>query len=370
MLALCTARFVDEAGGFLIPGAFESFRTDLGLTYTEASIVLVAPAPGALLGNLLAISVDHRSRRVITAVGAFGFAGALCWFAVAPAFAACVTAAFVLGAGATLMIRGSDVSLVDTARDTPTTAIARSHVFGAVGDLFGPALLVLVAATGLGWRPAFAVFGALSFLYAGWLATLRFPPPPAPLDGHRVRDSVKAVTRDRRVWWCASVALLLGPLDEPFLAFLIAHLERNQGLDAWLATAIVVASVAGNLLGFVQTGRAGHVPGPNALRRNAAVLALTTVIAVTAPWPFVVVAIFVSGWATAHFFIALMDRIVTLHPGRLGTVQAAVTTVEFSGFALIIAFGAAADAFGVAAGLACYAACAVALWVVARRPAT
>ena len=40
---------------------------------------------------------------------------------------------------------------------------------------------------------AFAVFGALSFVYAGWLATLRFPPPPPAPDGHRVRDGVKAV---------------------------------------------------------------------------------------------------------------------------------------------------------------------------------
>ncbi|HEX5096716.1 MAG TPA: MFS transporter, partial [Acidimicrobiia bacterium] len=322
---------MDEAGGFLIPGAFESFRLDLGLTYTQASIVLVAPAPGALLGNGLSIAVDHRSRRAITATGAFGFAASLCSVAVTPGFAACVAAAFVLGAAATLTIRGSDVSLVDMAGDAPTTMIARSHVFGAAGDLFGPALLVLVAATGLGWRVAFATFGVLAFAYAGWLASLRFPPPPPAPDGHRVRDSLRDITRDRRVWWCAFVALLLGPLDEPFLAFLIATLEREQHLSAWLATAIVVSSIAGNLVGFLQTGRAGHTPAPLAMASNAAILACTTAIAVVAPWPVVIVAIFVSGWATAHFFIALMDRIVALHPGRLGTVQAVITTVEFSG---------------------------------------
>ncbi len=73
---------MDECAGFLPHGAFESFRTDLGLTYTQASIVLVAAAPGAIAGNVFSVLADYRSRRVIASGGAFGFAVALAGYAV------------------------------------------------------------------------------------------------------------------------------------------------------------------------------------------------------------------------------------------------------------------------------------------------
>ena len=47
-----------------------------------------------------------------------------------------------------------------------------------------------------------------------------------------------------------------------------------------------------------------------------------------------------------------------------------ITTIEFTAFGVPVAFGAVADAMGVAAGLACYAATAIALAVlVTRAPA-
>jgi hypothetical protein len=56
-----------------------------------------------------------------------------------------------------------------------------------------------------------------------------------------------------------------------------------------------------------------------------------------------------------------------LRPGQTGTVKAVISTVEFAGFGLPIAYGAIADAHGVATGFACYAATAVALAVLCTR---
>ena len=60
--ALLVVRLADESLGFLREGAFESWRADLGLSYREAAVVLVAAAPGAIAGSVFTALADYRSR--------------------------------------------------------------------------------------------------------------------------------------------------------------------------------------------------------------------------------------------------------------------------------------------------------------------
>ena len=84
--ALLVVRLADESLGFLREGAFESWRSDLGLTYREAAAVLVAAAPGAMVGSVFSTLADFRSRRVIASGGAFGFAASLLAFGLGRGF--------------------------------------------------------------------------------------------------------------------------------------------------------------------------------------------------------------------------------------------------------------------------------------------
>ena len=315
-------------------GAFESFRADVGLSYAQASAVLVAAAPGAIVGTVFSILADYRSRRVIASAGAFGFAAALALYGVAQTLPLLVLASFVLGCAATAMCDASELALVDISGDDAPAAVSRSHFFGAIGDLLGPVALIVAAAAGIGWRAVFLTCAVLVLAYAIWMSTLTFPPPHAHEKG-RARDGLREVVRDRRVWFCAIASLLLGPLDEPFLAFLIADLERARGQSTAIATAVALAWTAGSMLALATSSRPGYRPTRRTLPRYAALLSASAAGCAIAPAPLGVAACaFVFGFAVGRFFIALMTRILDLRPGQLGTVYAVISAIEFTGFVL------------------------------------
>jgi predicted MFS family arabinose efflux permease len=355
ILALLGARTADECAGFLTPGAFESFHRDLGLSYSSASLVLVIAAPGAIVGNVFTVLGDHRSRRAIGAGGAFGYAAALLAFGTGQSFAVLAIASFALGMSATALVHGTELALVDVAGKDVTAYFARGMMFGAVGGVLGPTLLILAAATGLGWRAAFLACAPAMAAYGVWLSRLPLPPPSHP-EPRRPLHALRPILRDARVWYCGLLALILGPLQYPFTAFLIAYLERVRGAPAALATAVPVTWVAGSVIAATASSRRGTRPHGRAMRVNAFLLLAATLGATTVPSiPVIVVCVFVNGLALTRFMLALKTRVVELHPGRVGSVSAVVTTTEFAGFLLPIVAGTVADTFGLGAGFGFYA---------------
>jgi predicted MFS family arabinose efflux permease len=363
---MLTVHFADEAAGFLPPGAFESFRDDLGLTYSRASAVLVVAAPGAIVGNVFAVLADYRSRRAIAAGGALAFAAALFVFAATSSWWAMLVAGFTLGCASTAMCDATEIAFVEVVGPDATSHLSRAFLLGSVGDLAGPVLLVAAATTGLGWRGAFALAAVGMTAYACWLATVPFPAPhPRAPDDGSARAHLAEIVRDRRVWLVGVLALLLGPLDEDYFAFLIAYLRHDHGLGEAGATAVAMLSVVGTFAGFASTSRPGYSPGPRALPGAAAALAGAAVVAAVVPSVVAIGACtFVIGAAMARFWVALKARSLALRPRERGSVQAVVTTIEYSGFALPLAAGALADAFGVRAGFGFSALVAVALLVL------
>lgn len=359
--ALLAARTADECAGFLTPGAFESFHRELGLSYSSASLVLVLAAPGAILGNVFTMLGDHRSRRAIGAGGAFGYAAALLAFGTGQSMAVLAIASFALGMSATALVHGTELALVDLAGDDVTAYFARGMVFGAAGGVLGPAVLVLATATRFGWRGAFLACALPMAAYGAWLARLPLPPPCHP-EPRRPFRALRPVLRDVRVWYCGLLALVLAPLQHPFTAFLIAYLERVRGVSTQLATAVPMTWVAGSVIAAAAASRPGTRPGGRAMRVNALLLLAATLGATTLPSiPVIVVSVFLNGFALTRFMLALKTLLVTLHPQRVGSVSAVVTTIEFAGFTLPILAGALADAYGLAAGFGFYAAVAAVL---------
>jgi len=354
---LLGARTADECAGFLTPGSFEAFRHDFGLSYTRASVVLVVAAPGAMAGNIFPVLGDHRSRRAIAVTGAFGYAAALLLFGLTPAYPMLVVASFALGMSATALVHATEIALVDVAGTDVTAYFARGMVFGAAGALLGPAVLVAAAAGGFGWRAAFIVCAVPMAGYGAWLARLPLPRPSRPDPHGRPVRALAVVLRDPRVWYCGLLALVVGPLQQPLTAFLIAYLERVRHAPAALATTVPMAWVAGATGAALLGSRRGTRAGARALTRNASVLFASTLGAVAIPSiPVVMLCMAANGVGLTRFFLALKTRIASLHPGRLGSVSAIVTTLEFAGFVLPLLAGTLADAFGVQAGLAFYAA--------------
>jgi len=179
VVSLLVAGFVDETVAFLPFGALEPLRRDLDLAYAQGA-VLLALYPGiGVVGGVFGVLADRRSRRVIAAGGAFGYAAGLLLFAAGTSFSMLVVAIALMGFAGDAMIRATDVALVDVAGDKIELAVARATLLGTVGDLAGPALLAACLATGLGWRAAFVVAGLGMAAYGLLLATQTPARPPS-----------------------------------------------------------------------------------------------------------------------------------------------------------------------------------------------
>ncbi|MDP8986982.1 MAG: MFS transporter [Actinomycetota bacterium] len=361
LAALLAVRLLDEATSFVLPGTFESLRADLHLTYSQASSAFLAIAVGALAGSVATVAADYRSRRVIAAGGAFASGAASLTIAGADSYGLLLGGAFVVGAASTAMVDTSDIALADLAGDDLPHQLRLQNLWGSVGDLLGPAIVVAVAALGLPWRVSFVVGAGLLLLYGTWLATLPFPPPHPKEDGHRVGDAVASVLRDPVVWLAGAAGMLLGPLDEPLLAFLIAHLQQARGLAEAGATLIAALSVVGAFVGYATLRRR-----PSVLPVDAGLLAVATTLLVAAPGALTAgVASLLVGVFLVRVWVDLQARVLRVRPGQAGTVKAVVALVETAGWGLPLLAGAVADRTTVTAGLATYAAIAWALAGVA-----
>ena len=356
---MLAVRLLDEANAFVLPGTFESLRADIGLDYAEASSAFVAIALGALAGSAATVAADYRSRRVICAAGAAGYAGALVLIGSAPSYAVLLAGSFLVGVASTAMVDAAEVALADLAGDDLERHLTTQNLLGSIGDLVGPALVIGTLAAGLSWRVCFYAAAVLVAAYGAWVASLPFPPPHPSDDEDTVRGALWSVLRDPVVWLVGVVTMLLGPLDEPLLAFMIAHLEQARGLTEAGATAIATLSVVGAFVGYATLRRrAGH------LSTDAVLLALATTGVVVAPGAVTAsLASLLIGAFLVRVWIDVQARALTVRPGQAGSVKAVVAAIETVGWSLPLLAGIVADRVDVTAGLGTYAALAWALAV-------
>jgi MFS family permease len=363
LAAVLAVRMVDESSTFIVPGTFESLRADVGLTYAQASSAFVAIAVGALAGTAATVAADRHSRRLICTAGAGGYAVALALIGAADSYSLFLAGAFVLGVASTALVDTAEIALADLAPDEDDLErrLTTQNVLGSVGDLLGPAVVVGVAAIGISWRWSFVVAAVLVALYGAWLATLPFPPPHPSASEETIRGTLRSVAGDPLVWLAGAASMLLGPLDEPLLAFLIAHLEDARGLTSAGATAIATLSVVGGFVGYATLRvRKGVLPVDAALLAVSATAVVLAPEAITAAIASGLIGVFVI-----RVWIDLQARTLLLRPGQAGAVKALVNVVETVGWALPLLAGAIADHLDVTAGLASYAVMAWALALAA-----
>jgi fucose permease len=269
-----------------------------------------------------------------------------------------IAAAFVWGAASDAFISGCEVTLVQLARGELATALGRVNAFGAIGDLLGPLTLAAAGALSVDWRAVFAFGGALMLLYAIWIYVQTFPPPRRQPDAKAPLAAIVALARDRRIILLAIVEGLFGVLDEPFLGFTIAYLERVRHLSASLATTIVGLSLVCGLVGFLVAPRfVGDYPARTLLLVGAAVLGVAVALIVVAPITLLVLAAaMIFGFFGAAFYTVVQATYYGLHPDQAGTTDAVVSTISLFGIGFPTLVGTISDGFGLTAGLGAYAA--------------
>lgn len=345
------ARLADESAIFLPFGSLESFRADLGLTYSQAGAVLAAIAPGALAGGVFAAAADRYSRRVISAGGAFGFALALALFAFGGSFAVLAAGAFLMGMASTAMVDAAEVALVDLAGEDLRRYLARANLLATVGDLLGPALLAGALVLGLSWRAAFGVGAVAMTFYALALAGAPLPPPARVAAGDDEggrRPGLVAVLRDPAVWVMGAIGLLMVPFDEPLVGFTVALLEQERGASPAVATVVAFIGITGGVLAFTVLARRFEavddrrllIGSVAAMAGGAVTIAVVPVLAVVA------VAGLVTAIGLSLAWLAVQHRSLLLRPGQVGTTKAVLGAIEATGAWLPVAVGVVADRAG------------------------
>jgi FSR family fosmidomycin resistance protein-like MFS transporter len=359
LASLLLVNLADEWFAFLPAGAMESIRADLGLTYAQAGVLLALLPAGGLLGIFLMAAADFVSRRLLGAAGALVYALCLLTFATGRSFAVLAIASLVWGAASDAFVHATQLALAELAGDELDATLARTNVLGSVGDLIGPLTLAVASATGVGWRPIFAVGGVLMLGYAGALAAQRLPPPHP--DGATPWSVARAVLGDTRVVRLAVIWALITLLDEPFLGFLIANLEETHCVSAAVATALVGAIVAGGIFTYTVLAVSGRSFSVRTRLTSASIgLLVTVLVMVAAPWPAVIALAGVGfGAAIALLWVTLQAMTLRLRPGQVGTTQAAVSGLATVGVVLPPLIGVAADRLGLGP----------AMWLFALAPA-
>ena len=373
--AALAVRLVDEWWSYLPAGVVEDLHRDLDISYAGAAWLLTLLYLGDLVTSPLGLLADHVDRRVTASIGALLLAAGMAVFAVGAPYPALAAASLLLGAASGLVVGPLEAALADVAGDRLDRLLGQQHALTFVGDLAGPALLALGAATALGWRGAFGVTAAALVLFALWLAATPFPPPIAAADSAAgaLRDAL-AIARRRDVWRLAGIEVLLSPLDEPLVAFVIARAAAGglaqgagtstQGAAGGLAQLLAVAAVVGGLGGSVLVARRGlprsPLLGPVALAGGAVAAAVTDGFVVN------LLAMGAVGVGMGLVWAALHHRLLTIVPGRSGTVSTVVGVASSAGALILPVLGAVADAWGLTAALSGYAVFALLIVVQAR----
>jgi predicted MFS family arabinose efflux permease len=350
-------RFADEWFTFFPSGALEPIRTDLGLSYAQVGVVVAALSAGGLVGHGFSVAADHVDRRLLAGAGAFVVGLAMLTFALGHAFLLLVLAGLVWGSASDAFTAGCEVSLVQLFPDDLAPVLGRVNAFGALGDLLGPLTLAAIVGLGLGWRWAFGLGAGLMLLYAVVLGTRRFPRPRPGARPSEVATEIVAFARDRQVLRLALIDGLFGLLDEPFQGFTIAYLERDRGLSAPVATAIIGGWVVAGLVGFWMVPRfTARLPARTLLAWFGALVAGSVAVLVFGPLvPLQALAALAFGFGGAVFYAVLQATILGVQPERAGTIGAVVSTIGLFGVAFPGLVGAVVDARGLTAGLALYA---------------
>lgn len=312
------------------------------------------------------MAADFVDRRRLAALGALVYGACLLAFAVGQSLPVLLVAELCWGAARGAFVHSCEVALVDLYPDDLAPVLGRVNAYGAVGDLLAPLTLAAAAALGVSWRAVFLLGAVLMLLYAGWIARQRFPATRRTAGGEGPVVAVLGIVRDRRIVLLAVVSGLFGLLDEPFLGFTMAYLEKVRALSPALAATVAAAAVGGGIAGFlVGPAATRRLPGRWPLLLFGVLVAVTVPSLALAPVvPLQLASAAAFGFSGAAFYALLQAAYLGLRPGRAGTSQAVVSTIGVFGAGFPALAGAVADARGLGAGLALYAAVPVLMLVL------
>ncbi len=283
MMALLFVDFIDEFSSGMPTVGTPGIQADFGIRYsTAAFIVFTGPLLVSwLLEPPLFLLADRYRKKLFVCGGLFAMGGLELTIGLSASFWVVAFALLLSGVASGAGVSLAQATLMDLYPDDRERIMARWVFMGAAGDLAAPALFWLLAVFALGWREAFLVSGALVLVYALMLARQNFPEPTrAQGDAPELGTvaALRAALRDRQLLLWLFGSWLCGLMDEILVAFGALHLRDGLGADSATRSLVLMAFMAGTVLGLVVLDRLLARFAPLALLRVAS---LGTIVAFT-----------------------------------------------------------------------------------------
>jgi ACS family hexuronate transporter-like MFS transporter len=337
-------------------------QPELGLSNTSigtlaSALSLSWSIAGLFVGKL---SDALGRRKALLVASAFLFSGATLLSGIAGSFAMLLAARFIMGIAEGGVMPISQVLVaaeVEPRRRGLAMGIAQNVGANLLGNFLAPVLLVAFAAS-FGWRKTFYLSALPGFVAALLMLWLIREPSVAHVDAHAPRAAKPAFfssLRQRNVWLCCVLSILLVAFLVVFAAFMPLYLIKVQKLDnttmSWLMSMWGLPSI---LYAFLVTGASdlfGRRPIVIAMGAASACIPIGILLVHGAVWPLFLM--FSLGAAVSGIFPIVMAAIPSesVAATQLATVMGftmGLGEVVGGVFSPSLA-GVAADAFGLRA---------------------
>ncbi len=317
---------------------------------------MAMPYLGGLVSNVVLVRTDGTDRKRVCVGGAIVTAIAMLLIAFSTGLVTLCAATLLFGVAVSCLVEGCEIVLANATEGPLERTLARVNLGGTFGDLAGPLVIAGTRWFGVEWRWLFGATSIAIAVYAVTLSRKTFPPAREIV----VEDDTPAPTpilRHRAIWWLGAAALIGNPLDEPFLATLLAFVERDRAISGGAAQLLGAAFVAGGLSVYTVLVRHLEARHISTVFTLAGLMMATSAFATlfVPVWAIALVG-FVHSTALNGQWLVLQAAALRVAPGREGSAGALIDSIEFVSLVVPVAFGVVAQHHGLGWSIACYAA--------------
>ncbi len=345
------ARFMDELLGGLPSVLMPTIRAQLGLSYTQVSLLgLTLTYVAAFIEPINGLLIDLWKRPWLMAWGAAGIGLGTMMMALAPTMAFLLLAFAIYGLASGPLAHTADVVLVESYPETPGRIYTRATALDTVGALLSPLLVTATIWLGLSWRWLMLALGLSSLLYGLVILRTRFPVNRGSEQQDRrqfwasLRRNLRSVLSNRSAARWLAFLFILAVIEAP-MQFTTIWLREQVGMSQALIGLYRALEMAVGLASLLFLDR---WLGRRSYRRILLVASVALFFLYPAwlwlpgIWPRFILSIPISFLFTVYWPIGKAQSLAAV-PGRGGTITAVQSLLGLVPLPLL--FGLLAESF-------------------------
>ncbi len=351
--------FLNEWFSNLLAAVLPAVKSALGLNYIQVSLLFtILEGTDVLSDGIFGVLGDLWSRRVLITAGTIVAGLGLVCMGIAPGYVVLLLGVTLHGLAGGPFVGLSQASLMDASPGKHDSMMAWWTIIGDIGFLVTPLMVTIAYTLGINWRPLFLVGGGLFFIYALFLAGMRFPRPGTSSEGEEEVETTfssrlaaikaAALNLDLLRW-----ALILPLLEMPVNAFVVLYFHDVVGLSAVLANTTLFIVIISGLVGrAILPWALRYVSGVCLLRWSVWLGIVSFALFLVVPGvgvKFATLALF--SLAESNWYPLAKGQAYAIHPGQSGVVLSVTSLLSPVTSFLPLLVGAIASQAGLAWGL-------------------